>query len=216
MIFVNFKIYKQSFGQGAVELAKICRRVSEKTKVEIIPVVAALNAAMIKKEVGGKVFLQEVGRQLEGPFTGQVSMEQAKSLGIDGALVNHSEAKRAQGTIKQIVANKPAGFEIILCVRSAGQVEKWAKDLAVDFVAYEPAYLIGSQDKSVATEKPEVIGRVAKMLDCPVLAGAGIKNKQDVEIALAMGAKGVLVASDIVKAEDPEKELLELSGAFSV
>lgn len=216
MILVNFKIYKQSFGKGAIELARICQKVGQKSKVEIIPVVSALDAVTVKKEVGCKVFLQNVDLKQEGPFSGQVSMEQASALGIDGTLINHSEAKKATGTIKQLVKLKPKSFEMILCVRSAGQVERWASELEVDYIAYEPSYLIGSKDKSVASEKPEVIGKIAKMIKLPLLVGAGVKSKKDVEISLKLGAKGILVASDVVKSDNPEKELLELASAFSV
>jgi len=38
-----------------------------------------------------------------------------------------------------------------------GQSETWAKNITPDFIAYEPKDLIGSKEKSVASEKPEVI-----------------------------------------------------------
>ena len=55
MILVNFKLYKESFGDGALKLAEICQRVSKKSGVKIIPVVTALDAALIKEKLGMEI-----------------------------------------------------------------------------------------------------------------------------------------------------------------
>ena len=217
MILVNFKIYKQSFGEGAVALAKICKEVARETGVEIIPVVSALDVYRIKSEVGGRVFVQSVDEYEQGARTGYISPIGAKMAGADGSLLNHSECRKKPGTIKKIVKHCPEKFVLVLCVHSLGQVERWAKRLKPDFVAYEPKYLIGSKDKSVASEKPDAIKEIVKIYaPVGVLAGAGIHQADDVKIACKMGAKGVLVASDVVGAKDPKKELLELAKAICV
>ena len=217
MILVNFKIYKQSFGMGAVELAKTCQEVAKKTKVEIIPVVSALDGWRIKTEVGGKVFLQNVDEYKEGAKTGQISAVAAKELGLDGSLLNHSECRKKPGTIRKMIKCWPKDFVSVVCLQSLGQAEKWGRKIKADFVAYEPKDLIGSKDKSVASEKSSVIKNMVKILEpTPILVGAGIHQAKDVEVALKMGAKGILVASDVVKAENPRKELLELAEAFRV
>ncbi|MEM3370067.1 MAG: triose-phosphate isomerase, partial [Candidatus Micrarchaeia archaeon] len=48
----------------------------------------------------------------------------------------------------------------------------------------------------------------------PVLCGAGIKNSEDVRIAIELGARGILVASGITKAKDPKTATLELIKGF--
>jgi len=217
MILINFKIYKQSFSEGAVELAKMCQEVSQKTKVEIIPVVSALDGWRIKSEVGGKVFLQNVDEYEEGAKTGQISSVAAKELGLDGSLLNHSECRKKPGTIRKMVKAWPEGLVSVVCLQSLGQAEKWGRKIKADFIAYEPKELIGSKDQSVASEKASVIKKMVKILEpTPVLVGAGIHQAKDVEVSLKMGARGILVASDVVKAEDPRKELLELAEVFRV
>ena len=42
------------------------------------------------------------------------------------------------------------------------------------------------------------------------LAGAGIKDSEDVRKSMELGCSGILVASGVVKSEDPEKSLREL------
>ena len=43
-----------------------------------------------------------------------------------------------------------------------------------------------------------------------VLCGAGVKNGKDVAKALELGAEGVLLASGVVKAKNPEEVLMDL------
>jgi len=72
---------------------------------------------------------------------------------------------------------------------------------------------------SVSNAKPEVIKEAvdkvkAKNSDVKVLAGAGVKDANDVKVALELGAEGVLAASHIVKSEDPEKIIKEMADAL--
>ena len=43
-----------------------------------------------------------------------------------------------------------------------------------------------------------------------VLCGAGVKNGGDVKAAIDLGAEGVLLASGVVKAKDPESVIRDL------
>lgn len=215
MILVNFKIYKETFGDGAMNLAEICQRVSQKSGVKIIPVVSALDAVMIKEKLGMEVYLQAVDEVDEGAKTGFISPIQADKLKINGSLLNHSEHRMKPGSIKKILKNWPKEFKSVLCLSSLGQIEGWAKNLTPDMIAYEPKELIGNKEKSVATEKPEIIKKIVeKYPKIPILVGAGIHSKEDVAISLKLGAKGVLISSFIIKAKDPEKELAGIASAF--
>jgi len=215
MIVVNFKIYEETFGDKALELAKICQKVTKKTKIKIIPAVSALDALRIKNELGMEVWLQNVDEVFEGAKSGAVSPLQAISLGISGTLFNHSENKKKPGTIKKMLKIWPNNFKMMLCLSSLGQTESWAKKIKPDFIAYEPKYLIGSKDKSVATEKPEIIKKmVEKYPNVSVFVGAGIHSTKDVEVSLKLGAKGVLISSYIVKNKNPEERLEELARCF--
>ena len=216
MILVNFKLYKETFGDGALKLAEICQKVAKKTGVEIIPVVSSLDAFRIKEKLGmNKVYIQAVDEVTEGAKTGFISPFQASELKIEGTLINHSEHRVKPGSIKKILKNWPKDFKSVVCISTLGQAQAWAKNIKPDMIAYEPRELIGSKDRSVATEKPEMIKKIVeKYSKIPVLVGAGIHSKEDVKISLKLGAKGVLISSFIVKAKDPEKELLEIASAF--
>lgn len=215
MIAVNFKIYENTFGEGSWELAKICKKVAEKTGVKIVPVVSALDARTIKEKLEMEVWVQNVDEFFEGAKSGSISPVQAKAAGIDGSLINHSECQKKPGTIKKILKARPKGFKLIVCLSSLGQTESWAKNIKPDFIAYEPKNLIGSSDKSVASEKPEMIKKIVKTYSkIPILVGAGIHSAKDVEVSLKLGAKGILISSYIVKNKNPEEKLMELAKCF--
>ena len=215
MIVVNFKIYEETFGNKALELAKICKKISAKTKIKIIPAVSPLDALRIKNELEMEVWLQNVDEVFEGAMSGSVSPIQAECLGISGSLINHSENKKKPGTIKKMLKIWPKNFKTMLCLSSLGQTESWAKNIKPDYIAYEPKNLIGSKDKSVATEKPEVIKKIVeKYPNIPVFVGAGIHSVKDVEVSLKLGAKGILISSYIVKNKNPEERLEELARCF--
>lgn len=216
MIAVNFKVYECTFGSKSLQLAKVCRKVEKDTGVKIIPVVSALDARVIKNEVGGEVWVEDSGEFFEGACSGSISPLQAKAAGIDGSLLNHSEIRKKPGTIKSMLANWPDDFKVTLCLSSFGQAEKWAKDLKVDYIAYEPRNLIGSKDKSVASEKPDILRKMVDFFGkTPVLAGAGIHSPKDVEVSLKLGAKGILISSYIVKDSNPEEKLIGLAECFN-
>lgn len=215
MILVNFKIYKETFGEGATRLAIVCKKVMETTGVKIIPVVSALDAVRVMKATGIEVMLQQVDEEIEGAKSGWVSREQAKALGIAGSLLNHSEHRIKPGTLKKMLKKWPDDFKSVVCVQSWGQVEGWAARIKPSYIAYEPSEFIGDREKSVATEKPEMIKKIVEFYkQIPVLAGAGIHSRADVEMAVKLGAKGILVATDVVKSNNPEADLTELAKGF--
>jgi len=215
MILVNFKLYKETFGDGALKLAEICQKVAKKSGVKIIPVVTALDAVLIKEKLKMEVYIQTVDEVTDGARTGYISPFQTSELKIDGTLINHSEHRLKPGSIKKMLKNWPKDFKSVVCISTLGQAEGWAKNIKPDMIAYEPKELIGSKDRSVATEKPEIIKKIVeKYPKIPILVGAGIHSKEDVAVSLKLGARGVLISSFIVKAKDPGKELMKIASAF--
>jgi len=213
MILVNFKVYKETWGEGAIKMAKICKKVMEATGTEIIPVVSAFDLIRVKEIMGDKkVYLQKIDGDFEGAHNGSIALKQAQILGAAGALINHSENKLKPGTVLQLLKVWPQEMDSVVCLQSLGQTEGWAKNIKPTFIAYEPKYLISNREKSVATEKPEMIKKFAdKYKDTKVLAGAGVRTKNDILVTEEMGGVGVIAAANIMRAEDPEKVLMELA-----
>ena len=83
-----------------------------------------------------------------------------------------------------------------------------------DFIAVEPPELIGG-DISVTSANPRIVSDTVdtvKSVDpkVKVLCGAGVKTGEDVRKAIELGAEGVLLASGVVKSNDPKKTLMDL------
>lgn len=217
MILINFKLYKETFGEGAIKLAKIVKDVSQRYKIRIVVTTSALDAVRVKETTGADVWLQDVDEYAEGKATGWISMNQAMHLGIKGSLLNHSEHQKPKGTVQKIIRSRPQGFEIMTCAKSLGQIERWVDGSKPDWILYEPPELIASKDKSVATEKPEVIKNAVELVkNSRLMVGAGVKSKKDVEVSLKMGAKGVGLSSAFVLGENPKAVLEEIASGFSV
>lgn len=215
VIIVNFKTYKEATGDKAVALAKICEKVAKETGKNIIPAVQAADIYRVSKAVKIPVFAQHADEAEQGQSTGAITIESVKEAGASGTLINHSEHRIGKDKIKKVVERaKKLGLITVVCAKDSDE----GKELDVfkpDFIAVEPPELIGG-DISVSTAKPEVIEEsVKKIKGKRVIVGAGVKTKKDVEKAASLGGVGILVASGVVKAKYPEKELKALAEGFS-
>lgn len=82
------------------------------------------------------------------------------------------------------------------------------------YIAVEPPELIGG-DISVTSANPSIVTNTVETVkgvnkEIKVLCGAGVKNGGDVKAAVDLGAEGVLLASGVVKAADPEAVIRDL------
>lgn len=219
MIFVNFKTYPQGTGEEALKLAKICEELSVESKIKIIPVVQFVDLFRITQEVKIPVWVQHLDFFPQGQYTGWESLEAVIEAGAKGTLLNHTEHQIPPGTVKQVIKRienlklKIENFGTMVCCHTLGQAERLAK-LKPDFLAYEPPELIGGEI-SVSEAKPIAIKRIVKKLPgVEIMVGAGIKTGKDVKRSLELGAKGILVSSAVVLAEDQKQVLEDLISGY--
>jgi len=218
MIFVNYKTYEGGTGQNAVALTKILEEVALASQVKIIPVVQTLDAEEVVKSTKLEVWIQHVDPVSFGAHTGWTLPEEAAKIGVEGVFLNHSEHKFADFDSLYNAVEKAIDANLKTLV-FAGDIEELKKvsELGTTYVAYEPPELVGSTTTSVAEAKPEVISQaadIAREKGLPLIVGAGIHSMEDVKKSLELGAVGVAVATDVVKAEDPKKNLTELTEGF--
>ncbi|MBU4397216.1 triose-phosphate isomerase, partial [Patescibacteria group bacterium] len=72
MIIINFKLYKNTFGKGALKLAKICKKVMDESKIEVVLAVSPVDIYKIKKETGLKLYCQNIDEYEDGRWTGWI------------------------------------------------------------------------------------------------------------------------------------------------
>lgn len=216
LIVVNFKTYAESTGDKAVRIAQYCEEVSRDHGVSIVAVPQIPDIYRVACSVKIPVFSQHIDGAGAGSFTGHITAECVRSAGASGTLINHSERRLLLSDIDSAVrAAKNAGLSTIICTNNVA-VTSAAAALSPDFVAIEPPELIGS-GIPVSKADPEIIRRsiaVVKKIDhkVKILCGAGISRGEDVAAALELGTSGVLLASGVIKANDPRSALLDLVG----
>ncbi len=214
LILVNFKLYESAVGQRAVELAQIHERVAKETGASIGVCVNALDLHRVASAVSIPVFAQHVDPVAYGGHTGHISPDLVKGAGAYGTLVNHAEWKIENEYLERVVARcKEVGLFTVVCAETperARQILAFEPDL----IAVEPPDLIGGEI-SVSKAEPKIIEECLELVGKGrLLVGAGVKNGEDVRIALELGASGVLLASGITKAADPYAVLMDLVGGL--
>ena len=218
MFIINFKNYEEVSGANALKLAKIAEKISKKYRVKIaVAPPHHLLADLTKCNM--PVLAQHLDVESVGSTTGFMIPEIVKKSLVKGSLINHSEHRIPGKQIKELISRlKKLGMISVVCVKDASEARKYAK-LNPNYIAIEPPELIGT-GKAVSKEKPEAITRSVSAVkqaknSTKLLCGAGIVSGEDVAKAMQLGAKGVLVASGIIKAKNWTHIIEEFASAIS-
>lgn len=218
MIFINLKTYRESTGENAIKLAKTAAEVAGQTRVPIVVAPQAVDIEKVAKIQGISVWAQHIDTNVQGRSTGWLTPEAAKEVGAKGTLLNHSEHKLGEETLRAAIRRaREVGLETLVFAASPEEA-KVVIDLSPDWIAYEPPELIASPDTSVARAKPEVIKIVSDVVPIHIklAVGAGVKDGKDVRASLSLGVRGVALSSAFVLASDPKAVLLEIAEGFKL
>jgi triosephosphate isomerase len=214
VIVLNFKTYPEILGRKGWDLAKRFAAVADDTGASIVLAPPTSDVAHIARLVHIPVLSQHVDAVEPGQTTGWTPPEALLEGGAAGTLINHSERKVAwEEMAKSIPRCRSLGLEVIACADDVMEAETLAK-LSPEYIAIEPPELIGG-DVSVTTANPEIVSGAVERIraanpNVGVLCGAGVKSRKDVAKALELGTVGVLLASGVVKAKNPERALRDL------
>jgi triosephosphate isomerase (TIM) len=124
-----------------------------------------------------------------GAFTGEVSVPMLLDLGVEAAIVGHSERRELFGETDEMVARKAAravetGILPVVCVgetkeerdagdmweKVSGQVRRVMEELGEDVggesvvFAYEPIWAIGTGETATPEDAQDAIGRIRELL----------------------------------------------------
>ncbi len=205
LIVVNLKTYQQG-----KDVLKLCRRI-EKVDKNIIVGVQVGDVYEVAKGTKLKVYAQHVDNALPGRNTGFILPEAVKANGAKGVFLNHSEHRLDWKILKATVLRcKELKLKVLVFagdLKEAKRIEK----LGVNYLCWEPAELVGG-DISVSNAKPDLIRKIRKGLKGEFLVGAGVKTREDVEVACKFGASGVALASGVTKSKNPGKVLRDMIG----
>jgi len=219
MIFLNFKTYESGTGDIAIAMSKIVEEVSLSTGTKIIPVVQVADIREVVSSVSIEVWSQKIDPVTFGAHTGSVLPESVLEDGARGTFLNHSENRFSdfETLTKAHDRAKEVGLKTLIFAKDIEELVKVAS-LKPDHISYEPPALIGSKDKSVATAEQDIIAKaveISKKTGIPLIVGAGVHSEEDVRTCIELGAVGIAVASDVMMADNPRAELLDLVKGFT-
>jgi triosephosphate isomerase (TIM) len=180
--------------------------------VILCPPYASLAAAV---EGGATIYAQNVHWEPTGAYTGEVSPQMLVELGVQGALVGHSERRQLFGESDEAVARRAraaleAGLGVIACVgetleqRESGDTELVLKIQveAIAFaagdhpnlvLAYEPVWAIGTGRTATPEQARDAHAFIRSLLDRPILYGGSVKPDNAAELLSQPGVDGALV-----------------------
>ena len=207
-VLINLKAY----ACDPVAIARATNRVDSTTAtVAIAPQTAHLQTVA---DTGVRTWAQHVDPVTSGSHTGSALAEAVADTGAGGTLLNHSERRLRLADIDDaLAAADRAGLRTVVCANNPDQVAA-VTSLGPDAVAVEPPALIGTgtpvsqADPGVVREAVEAARDVDPSVS--VYCGAGISTSADIVAAGELGADGVLLASGVAKADDPQAALTDL------
>ena len=209
LIAGNWKMFK---GPGEAERFLADFESPAGVDVVLCPPFVSLAAAV---PTGRTIYAQNVHWESSGAYTGEVSAEMLLELGVQGALVGHSERRQLFGETDEMVARRAraaleAGLGVIACVgetfeqREAGDTELVLKIQveAIAFaagehpnlvLAYEPVWAIGTGQTATPDQVEEAHAFIREALDRPILYGGSVKPENAAELLSRETIDGALV-----------------------
>ena len=212
MIFLNFKTYPETSDKKAIKLCQLIKNIH--SPVKIIPCLQTSDIKQVTKNIELPVWAQHLDPVELGKNTGYIAPEAVKQDGATGTLLNHSEHPLKPSTITQTInLCRQHQLKVMVITDSLEQIQSITK-LKPNYLGFEDPKLIGGPIPMVQAH-PDLIKKAVALSSQPLVVGGGIRSTIDVQVALKLGAKGVLVASEFAKSKDPQATLLELVAGFN-
>ena len=204
-------------GNQSLELVKTCEKAQEQTKTPIIPAVSACDIYRCSSRTELDIWAQHIDPKESNRNTGWITAEALKRAGAKGVFLNHSEHLLEYWDLKQaLLYAKNLEMKTLVFVPDLELAQR-ADALSPDYIAYEAPELVAGEKAIVEfPDQQEKIKKFVNIVKNAVpLTGAGIKDTEDVKKSLQLGVKGVVVASGVVKNNNPLQALLNLSKGFN-
>ena len=214
IVILNYKTYLESSGLNALNLAHDLESAAEESGITMVTAPQAADIYRISQEASLPIFAQHIDPISPGGHTGSNLIDTLIEAGVSGSLINHSEQRMKLADIAEVVKLcEDNNIESCVCTNNI-ETSKAVAALNTVAVAVEPPELIGT-GIPVSQAQPEVVEDTVNEVkeinkDIKVLCGAGITTGDDMKAAMDLGADGVLLASGIIKAENPKEALLDL------
>lgn len=190
MIFLNFKIYQETSGDKTLPL---CRLIKDK---RVIPCLQAVDIYRVKQALPDL--------EIWGQYVDPVG-----STAASGVLLNHCEHQLSFDQIEASVVKCRESKLRIMIITDTLELIKQVNQFQPDYIGFEDPKLIGGPVAMIEAHF-DLVQQAAATAQSPLIVGGGIRTAVHVKQSLAAGGKGVLVASEFAKSDDPAKTLADL------
>ncbi|MCL2634497.1 MAG: triose-phosphate isomerase [Oscillospiraceae bacterium] len=214
----------------AIELINQIKPLADNVSCEIVvcvPYTALETAIQAVKGTNIKVGAQNVHFEKSGAFTGEISADMLKELGVDYVIIGHSERRQYFGETdttvnKRTKAALQAGLIPIMCVgelleeREADITEEvvsrqikldmagfTADEVKKTVIAYEPVWAIGTGKTATNEQAGEACGLIRNVI--AKLHGKDVADAVTIQYGGSMNAQN---AADLLKQEDVDGGLI--------
>jgi len=215
LFIINAKNYSQGSGENLRRFIEYAESASQDFDVEVLVAPPIVDLYYYARKNPNRIISQAVDTVDYGSSTGHIPLMRLVDMGLKYSLINHSENRVDHMLIKDInLSAKDMGFNLVVCIQSIEELKELLS-LGVKPYAYafEPPELIGS-GRSVSKYAGDALQKaveICREAGVRCLCGAGITNVEDVELSMEYGAEGILVASGIIKADNPLKKIVQFS-----
>ena len=209
----NWKMFK-----GPAETVAFLDELEPPAGVEIVvcPAFASLAVAVGR---GLPVYAQNVHWAEQGAFTGEVSAPMLRELGVEGAIVGHSERRQLFAETDETVRRRcaaalEAGLRVIACVgeteaeREAGETDAVLRRQVAAIprhdalvIAYEPVWAIGTGKTATPELAQQAHETIKELHDTRVLYGGSVKPENATELLTQPAVDGALVGGASLEPE---------------
>lgn len=185
----NWKMNHNKTEAVAFVKALSTKEIPEGVQMMIAPSYVVLDACKQAASNDLIIASQNINQHDNGAYTGEVSADMLKSIGVETVIIGHSERRSIYGENHDILADKVKqaatnGMQIIFCVgeslaeREAEKVEETVKKQLEDslfflnatqiknvVIAYEPVWAIGTGKTASPQQAQEVHAYIRQLLE---------------------------------------------------
>ncbi len=175
---------------------------------------------------------QDVFWENGGPYTGEVSANQLKDLGVSYVIAGHSERRGHIGETDDVINKKiksalDAGLKVILCVGEPIQIRKRGMQPSKEYItsqiknglrgvkksdakkiviAYEPVWAVGTGIPDIPEEAAEICGYIKNLVSVAgVIYGGSVNSKNIREFLSQDDIDGALPGGASLKPKEFQK-----------
>ncbi len=216
VLLINYKLYSETLGENGRKVAEHAKKIADRLGVNIVIAPTFSDIRLLSGIV--PVVAQHTDPLEPGAHTGSVTAESVKEAGAVGTMINHSERKLDPKTIEQCILRAKQNDLMTICCADSPENAVLFAGFSPDYILIEPSELIGGS-ASISKTNPQIISQTVNLVKSVnpavgVICGAGVSTGEDAMIARKLGAVGVVAASAIAKAKNPEKVIEDIANGL--